>query len=239
MSKPAKSAKAVAEDLKKLSNPRNAEAKHRFFRTKKGEYGAGDIFWGVSVPETRVLAKKYSDLGLTECTKLLKSEIHEQRLLALVILAHQFKRSEPNDQKKIYSLYMRNLRHVNNWDLVDASAHLIAGPYLENESRDILYKLARSKNLWNKRVAMLTTFHFIRRKDFADALKIAEILLHDEHDLIHKAVGWMLREIGNRDKQTEEKFLKRHYKTMPRTALRYAIEKFPAAQRKKYLSGLI
>jgi 3-methyladenine DNA glycosylase AlkD len=228
----------VALELRKFSNRFNAEAKNRFFKTKKGEYGAGDHFWGVAVPVTRTLAKQFADLELSECLKLLKSKIHEQRLLALFILIHQFKGAEPLKQKKIYSLYMRNLRYVNNWDLVDASAHLIAGAYLEkkNQSRAVLLKLARSKRLWDKRVAILATFHFIRRHDFADTLKISKILLADEHDLIHKAVGWMLREVGNRDKRVEEKFLNQHYKKMPRTMLRYAIEKFPIAQRKKYLS---
>jgi 3-methyladenine DNA glycosylase AlkD len=184
-----KTANAVALELRKFSNRFNADAKNRFFKTKKGEYGAGDLFWGVAVPVTRTLAKQFADLELSECLKLLKSKIHEQRLLALFILIYQFKGAEPLKQKKIYSLYMRNLRYVNNWDLVDASAHLIAGAYLENQSRAILFKLARSKHLWSKRVAIIATFHFIRRHDFADTLKISKILLEDEHDLIHKAVG--------------------------------------------------
>lgn len=234
-----KTAKAAALELKKFSNSFNADAKNRFFKTEKGQYGAGDVFWGVAVPVTRTLAKQFADLELSECLKLLKSKIHEQRLLALFILIHQFKRAEPLKHRKIYSLYMQNLRYVNNWDLVDASAHLIAGAYLENQSRAVLYKLARSKGLWDKRVAIIATFHFIRRHDFTDTLKISKILLEDQHDLIHKAVGWMLREVGNRDKRAEEVFLKQHYKKMPRTMLRYAIEKFPIAQRKKYLAGLI
>ncbi|MBS1970163.1 MAG: DNA alkylation repair protein [Bdellovibrionales bacterium] len=223
------------KDFKKLSRPADALILQRFFKTGPGEYGEGDIFAGIKVPPCRELAKKYKDLSFGDLQKLIRSPIHEERTIALMILSLQFKKADEVQQTKIYKFYFKNVKGINNWDLVDGSAPYIVGPYLEERDRKILYKLARSKNLWEKRIAMLSTFHFIRQKDFADALKIAEILLHDKHDLMHKAVGWMLREIGNRDLATEKKFLNKHAATMPRTALRYAIEKFPEAERKKYM----
>lgn len=223
------------KDFKKLSRPADAKILQRFFKTGPGEYGEGDIFAGIKVPPCRELAKKYKDLGFNDLQKLIRSPIHEERTIALMILSLQFKKADEVQQTKIYKFYFKNVKGINNWDLVDGSAPYIIGPYLAERDRKILYKLARSKNLWEKRIAMLSTFHFIRQNDFADALKIAEILLHDKHDLMHKAVGWMLREIGKRDLATEKKFLNKHAATMPRTALRYAIEKFPEAERKKYL----
>ena len=223
------------KDFKKLSRPADALILQRFFKTGPGEYGEGDIFAGIKVPPCRELAKKYKDLSFGDLQKLIRSPIHEERTIALMILSLQFKKADEVQQTKIYKFYFKNVKGINNWDLVDGSAPYIVGPYLEERDHKILYKLARSKNLWEKRIAMLSTFHFIRQKDFADALKIAEILLHDKHDLMHKAVGWMLREIGNRDLATEKKFLNKHAATMPRTALRYAIEKFPEAERKKYM----
>jgi 3-methyladenine DNA glycosylase AlkD len=226
-------------DLKKLSRAADAKILGRFFKTSPGEYGEGDIFVGVKTAPCRALAKKYLDLSFADIHSLLKSKIHEERSIALMILVLHFKAAIQNaderTQEKIYKFYIKNLKHVNNWDLVDGSAAYIVGPYLFERDRKILYKLASSKNLWERRVAMLTTFYFIRQKDFHDALKIAKILLHDEQDLIHKAVGWMLREIGKRDITAEKKFLDKHARTMPRTTLRYAIEKFPENERQNYL----
>jgi 3-methyladenine DNA glycosylase AlkD len=226
---------AFKKDFKKLRNPNDAKIMQRFFKTGPGEYGEGDIFAGLKIPPSRELAKKYRALPMKDVQSLLKSKIHEERTIALMILTMNFKKADQPTQKKIYQFYMKHLKHINNWDLVDGSAPYIVGPYLFEKDRKILYKLARSKILWERRVAMLSCFHFIRQKDYSDALKIAEILLHDEHDLMHKAVGWMLRELGKRDLVTEKKFLNRHAKTMPRTALRYAIEKFPESERQRYL----
>jgi 3-methyladenine DNA glycosylase AlkD len=223
------------KDFKKLSRPADAKILQRFFKTGPGEYGEGDVFAGIKAPPCRELAKKYKDLSFSDLQKLIRSPIHEERSIALMILSLQFKNAEEVQQTKIYKFYFKNVKGINNWDLVDGSAPYIVGPYLEERDRKILYKLARSKNLWEKRIAMLSTFHFIRQNDFTDALKVAEILLHDKHDLMHKAVGWMLREIGKRDLATEKKFLNKYAATMPRTALRYAIEKLPEAERKKYL----
>lgn len=222
-------------DFKKTSQPAIVPILQRFFKTGPGQYGEGDIFAGIKVPPCRELAKKYRSLSFNDLQKLIRSKIHEERTIALMILTLNFKKADESLQTQIYKFYFKNLKGINNWDLVDGSAPYIVGPYLETRDRKILYKLARSKKLWEKRIAMLSTFHFIRQKDFKDALKIAEILLHDEHDLMHKAVGWMLREIGNRDIATEKKFLNKHAAKMPRTALRYAIEKFPEPERLKYL----
>lgn len=232
-------AHAASAALKEFAKPKKAKANARYFKCGKGEYGEGDLFLGVTVPEARSIAKRYVALSLNECLRLIKSPLHEERLLALMILSLRFKRADEKEQRRIYSLFMKNLRYVNNWDLVDSSAHLIAGAYLFDKDRTPLYELARSKNLWKKRVAIIATFDFIRKNDFGDTLKIAEILVDDTHDLIHKAVGWMLREVGNRDQAMEESFLRRHYKTMPRTMLRYAIEKFPIALRQRYMNGTV
>lgn len=232
-------AKTARAALKKLSSSKNAEVLKRFFKTGKGQYGEGDIFYGIKVPETRAVARLYSKLPLQECSTLLKAKVHEERLLALMIMGLQFRKGTEEQKKKIYSFYIKHLRYVNNWDLVDSSAHIIAGAYLFDKSREPLYRLARSQNLWEKRVAIIATFWFIRLNDFSDTLRISEILLDDEHDLIHKAVGWMLREVGKRDLKTEQKFLANHYKKMPRTMLRYAIEKFPEALRLRYLKGAV
>ncbi|WP_413290203.1 DNA alkylation repair protein [Bdellovibrio sp. HCB337] len=227
------------KDFKKLSRPADATILQRFFKTGPGEYGEGDIFAGIKVPPCRTLAKKYQDFSLKEIQTLIKSKIHEERAIALMILVLQFnkawKKKDEKTQGQLFKFYMKNLKGVNNWDLVDASAPYLSGPYLFERDRKILYKLALSKDLWEKRVAMLSCYYFIRQKDFKDALKIAEILLFDEHDLMHKAVGWMLREIGNRDLAVEKKFLDTYSMKMPRTALRYAIEKFPEKERLKYL----
>lgn len=230
--------RAVA-DMKALADPERAAHSQKFFRTGPGQYGAGDQFLGVRVPQVREVAARYRDIELGEAEQLLHNPIHEIRLLALVILVSQFKKGDPARQKAIYDLYMRDRRRINNWDLVDVSAPTIVGGWLITRSREILYKLARSNTIWDRRISVLATFRFIRDDEFTDSLAIAEMLSQDKEDLIHKAVGWMLREIGKRDQSVEERFLKEHYQTMPRTMLRYAIEKFPESVRKRYLQGRV
>ena len=225
----------IQKDLKKLANPEKAKILQGFFKTGKGQYGEDDIFLGIVVPEQRKVAKKYSNLNLGEIKKLLSSKIHEHRLVSLFILANQYQKADKQTKKKIFNFYLKNAKNINNWDLVDLSAPNIVGDYLLNKDKSILYKLAKSKNIWEKRIAIMATFSFIRNNGFDATLKISEILLEDEHDLIHKAVGWMLRELGKRNQAIEEKFLKKYYKKMPRTMLRYAIERFSENKRKPYL----
>ncbi len=221
--------------LQTLASPADARVAQSFFKTAPGEYGAGDQFIGIRVPVLRKLAKEFRALPLPEVTALLHSPIHEERLLALLILLDVYARADAAGRAKIYALYLEQLDRVNNWDLVDTSAPYIVGPHLAERSRTILFRLARAKNLWHRRVAMLVTFHFIRQNDFADALSLAELLRDDDHDLMHKAVGWMLREIGKRDVAVLRKFLQQHAARMPRTMLRYAIEKFPERERRQWL----
>ena len=216
-----------------------ADHSQRFFKTAPGEYGYGDRFLGIRVPIIRQQVKRYQTASLTTSARLLKSDYHEIRLFALLLLAEQFSRADEKRQLKIYDLYLANTRYINNWDLVDSSAHKIVGPYLENRDRAILQTLTRSKSLWERRIAIIATFHFIRINQFDDSLNIAEQLLYDKEDLIHKAVGWMLREIGKRKKTVEIAFLNKHYKSMPRTMLRYSIEKFSPRERDNYLRGLV
>jgi len=225
----------LKKDLQRSKNPRKAEIYQRFFKTGKGEYGEGDKFLGLTVPDQRKIVKKYQDLSLSDLQKLLNTKIHEYRSTALLILVLKYEKAEEKGKKKITDFYLKNTRNINNWDLVDSSANKILGNYLLNKDKRILSKLARSKNLWERRIAMLASFEFIKNDKFKEALKLAEILVNDEHDLIHKAVGWMLREIGKRDQRVEERFLKRHYQTMPRTMLRYAIERFDRKKRDFYL----
>jgi 3-methyladenine DNA glycosylase AlkD len=231
----------LRKDLHKFERPEKAKFLKRFFKTGKGEYAEGDFFLGLMTDETRSVAKKYLNLSFPNLAKLLSSEIHEERVVALMILSKRFDKVDVLGKKEIYDFYLKNLDGVNNWDLVDGSASNIIGKYLfeSKASREFLFDFARSGNLWKRRIAMMSTFFYIKQNDFKDALKIAEILLNDKHDLIHKAVGWMLREVGNRDMVAEEKFLKIHYKNMPRTMLRYAIEKFPEEKRLKYLNSEI
>ncbi|KKP80892.1 MAG: hypothetical protein UR81_C0013G0018 [Candidatus Levybacteria bacterium GW2011_GWB1_35_5] len=228
----------LRKDVKKTANSKKASFLQRFFKTGEGEYGFGDIFVGLTVPQSRILAIKYKDLDFIDITTLLKSQIHEERLIALLILVYQYQKEEML-QRRIYEFYLKNTKYINNWDLVDLSSHKIIGAYLIDKPKDILIKLSKSNNLWEKRISMIATYSFIKNKMFDDALLIAQNLIDDENDLIQKAVGWMLREVGNRDLKTEEQFLKKYYKTMGRTALRYAIEKFPQNLRKKYLLGKI
>lgn len=227
----------VRQALQQYASPDRAKVNQWFFKTGKGEYAEGDRFIGVTVPQIRSVAKRFQNLPLAQILKLLPSKIHEERLLALLILVTQFKRRDINTQKQIADIYLSNLQYVNNWDLVDSSAHHILGQYLSDKSRKILYKLARSSRLWDRRVSIITTLHFIKQGDFSDTLKLAEILLKDTEDLMHKAVGWMLREVGKKDQQVLEDFLKLHYQNMPRTMLRYAIERFSQTKRTQYLKG--
>ncbi len=223
----------IRNELKNSITPGKAEVLSRFFKTGKGEYGEGDIFIGVMVPDIRRVAKKFKEIELPDLQKPIKSKIHEERLCAALILTYK------KLNKDIVDFYLKNTAYLNNWDIVDLTAPKILGRWLvmNPSDRDILYKFAKSESLWERRIAIISTHEFIRRDDFDDTLKISEILLNDKHDLIHKAVGWMLREIGKRDQKTEEKFLKKYYKKMPRTMLRYAIERFDESLRKSYLNG--
>jgi len=226
----------VKKELKALANPEKAAILKRFFKTGPGQYGEGDKFIGVVVPAQRQVAKKYSQLPLAEAEKLLHSRIHEERLTALLILDGLFKRGDSQTQEKIYKIYLKNTRYINNWDLVDLSAPNIVGARLYKRDRKILYRLAKSKSLWERRIAILATFYFIRQSDCADTLKIAKLLLTDQHDLMHKAAGWMLREVGKRCSEKElKKFLDQYGAEMPRTMLRYAIERLPEKERQRYL----
>lgn len=223
----------LKKNIRQLASPAKAAGARRFFKTGKGQYGEGDIFLGLTVPESRSIVKKYLDLSLADVTKLLTSKIHEERLIALALLVAAFKKDK---SKKIVDLYLAHTKFINNWDLVDSSADKIVGEYLLDKSPAILFKLVRSKSLWERRISIIATFQFIKNRQFKTTLDIATLLLADEHDLIHKAVGWMLREVGKRDQKTLENFLKKNGTKMPRTALRYAIERFPEAQRQAYLS---
>jgi len=226
---------SVTKVLERFADKNDAKFLAGYFKTAIGEYGEGDIFIGVNVPTQRKIAKRFSDLPLVELQKMLRSKIHEHRLTALLILTIQFEKGDEKNRKKIFDFYLKNLRFVNNWDLVDQSAHCIVGAHLATSSRLILRELSVSENVWRRRIAIVSTYYFIRQKDFADTLALAEKLLGDKHDLIHKAVGWMLREVGKRDEKVLRKFLDKHRRKMPRTTLRYAIEKFSEADRKKYL----
>ena len=233
------SLKEVKAHMQKLSNPKIAEHSLRFFKTGPGEYGEGDLFLGIRVPVTKKVARKFKELPVDEVLKLLKSKYHEERLLALIMLVNRFKKETDKEQKKIYEAYLSHTKYINNWDLVDGSAHQIVGGYLFERDRKPLYQLAKSKSLWERRISMIATYTFIKRDDFEDTLNLSAILLTDEEDLMHKAVGWMLREVGKKDVEVEEKFLRTHYKKMPRTMLRYAIEKFEEEKRQGYLKDEI
>ncbi len=231
--------KEISKILRDLADPSIAEHSQRFFKTGKGEYGEGDKFLGIRVPVLRQQAKKYVAMPLKEIQRLLKSVFHEERLCALLMLVLKFSKGNQKEQASIYKLYLDNTKYINNWDLVDSSAHQIVGAYLENKDKKVLYKLSKSDDLWERRIAIMSTFHFIKKNKFTTTLDLAKQLINDEEDLIHKAVGWMLREIGNRELAVEKAFLKTRYKKMPRTMLRYAIEKFPESERKKYLQGVV
>jgi len=233
---------SLKSDLNKLATPQKAKASEWFFKTDPGQYGEGDQFIGVTVPEQRSIARKYKDLPLSQAEQLLKSPIHEERLVALIILVERFKsanrQSDQETQKEIYDFYLSHTDRVNNWDLVDLSADYIVGAYLADKPKSVLYKLAKSKNLWERRIAMIATYYYIRQSEAKYTLEIADVLIHDSHDLIQKAVGWMLREVGKRcSEKALTDFLDKHAPEMPRTALRYAIERFPPEKRQKYLKS--
>jgi 3-methyladenine DNA glycosylase AlkD len=231
--------KAQRARLRGLADPKAAAHARRFFKTARGDYGAGDEFLGIRVPILRALARAHRDLTDGRVRSLLRSRFHEERLLALLMLVDRFSRGDARRRVAIYRLYVANLDYVDNWDLVDSSASQIVGAYLEKRSRKPLYVLARSRDLWRRRVAIMATFHFIRLGQFEDTLALAAILVGDREDLIHKAVGWMLREVGNRDRACAERFLLAHFRTMPRTMLRSAIERCPQARRRAYLAGSV
>lgn len=228
----------LQKEIRKMEDSKRAKASARYFKTGVGEYGFGDVFLGLTVPQCRILALKYKDLSLDEVSVLLHSEIHEERLIALFIMVYQFEHDEMM-QRRIYEFYLKNTKLINNWDLVDLSAPKIVGGYLTDKPKEILHKLAESSSIWEKRISVLATFAFIKEGDFEHSISIAEELLSDENDLIQKAVGWMLRELGKKDQKTEIQFLNKYYKQMGRTSLRYSIERFPEDLRNKYLSGKV
>ena len=227
----------IARELQKYANPRKARVLAGFFKTGPGQYGEGDVFIGVQVPHSRAVARKFRDADLSEVEELLRSRVHEHRLTGFLILVEKFKSGDSSQRRAIYQFYMKNSKRANNWDLVDLTADKIVGEFLLEGDRSVLYRLAGSESLWERRIAIISTFAFIRRGDCSDTFRIAEMLLGDQHDLIHKAAGWMLREAGKRcGEEKEEEFLKKHYRKMPRTMLRYAIEKFDPAKRKRYMA---
>lgn len=226
----------LKKELRSLANCEKAKTLSNFFKTGKNQYGEGDKFLGITVPQQRIIAKKYKDLSLTEIKKLLYSKYHEERLTSLLILERQYFTGNQKKKEIIYNFYIKNIQQVNNWDLVDLTAYHIVGDWLFDKDRKKLFDLAKSNNLWQRRIAVVATFYFIRQGDYNDTLKLAEKLLNDSHDLIHKAVGWMLREIGkNCGKEILINFLNQYYQQMPRSMLRYAIEKLPSKYRFYYL----
>ena len=231
--------KNIQRKLQQLGSKEKVKVSQRFFKTGPGEYGEGDVFIGVRVPDLRKLAKEYQSITIKEVKQLLKYAIHEERQLALLMLVNKYSKGNETVKKGIYELYLQYTQFINNWDLVDVSAHHIIGAFLLDKSKEPLFRLAKSRNLWERRIAIVSTFHFIKHNKYTATLKIAKILLADKEDLIHKAVGWMLREVGKRHMPNLEMFLKKHYKKMPRTMLRNAIEKFPESKRQRYLKGEI
>ncbi|OGK62624.1 DNA alkylation repair protein [Candidatus Roizmanbacteria bacterium RIFOXYB2_FULL_38_10] len=229
----------IISTLNSYANPQKAKILQRFFKTGREEYGEGDRFLGIVVPLQRKIARQYQDLTLNDVLLLLKNPIHEYRLVALLILILQYNGGDEKTKDKVVRLYLKNTKFINNWDLVDLSAPQIVGEYLKDKDKSVLYKMAKTDDLWKKRIAMLSCFTFIKNHSYKDALTVATILLSDKHDLIHKAVGWMLREIGKRNQRVEEEFLKKYYHVMPRTMLRYAIERFEDKKRQLYMSSTI
>lgn len=225
----------LKKKIKQAARPEDAVLLQRYFKTGKGEYGEGDKFIGIKVPVLRAIAKEFYTLEFDEIKDLIQSPIHEERMISLFILVHKYAKADEKEKEKIFRFYLKNTKFINNWDLVDLSAPQIIGGYLLNKERTVLYKLAVSRSLWERRISVLATFAFIKIGDFNDAIELSKILMNDKHDLIQKAVGWMLREIGKRDIETEEEFLREYCRVMPRTMLRYAIEKFPEDKRKYYM----
>ncbi len=230
---------AVQDELREQGSPQKALGSGVFFKTGPGQYGEGDVFLGVTVPEQRIIAKRHLDLSVNQVEELLQSPEHEFRMMALLIWTYQFARGDLSQRKAIYDAYLENTRWINNWDLVDASAEIV-GQYIETHERTILDKLARSGDIWERRIAIVAPYWLIKQGQPEDTLRIAALLLHDKHDLIHKATGWMLREVGKRCSQAvEEGFLREHYHTMPRTMLRYAIERFEPELKRAYMTGAV
>ena len=228
--------KQINKDLKKVANSDRAKISASFFKTGEGQYSEGDVFVGIMAPEMRKIAQKYSGLSLPKIQELLNSKINEYRWIALVILDKKYKKANKEEKENIFNFYLANTNGINNWNLVDISAPHIVGNYLlKKKDREILYELAKSENLWERRIAIVSTFAFIRVGELNDTLRVSKILLEDKHNLIHKAVGWMLREVGKKDRKVLEKFLKKNYLCLPRTTLRYAIERFPKGERKRWL----
>ncbi len=227
----------IKQQLKQWADPEQAAHLQRFFKTGPGQYGEGDRFLGIRVPQLRQLARAHADLSLAKVAKLVQSNIHEQRMVALLILTYQYTRASAEQRAAIYETYLEAAPWINNWDLVDVTAPNIVGAFLMDRDKAILHRLARSHNLWQRRIAIVATLYFIKQNHFDATLKIAHMLLADDQDLIHKAVGWMLREVGKRDLKMMEEFLKPRYPKMPRTMLRYAIEKLPEPRRQAYLKG--
>ncbi|MEK6914326.1 MAG: DNA alkylation repair protein [Nanoarchaeota archaeon] len=232
----------LRELIKEINSKKNIEKARiyrRFFKTGKGEYGEGDIFIGLSMLEQRKIAKKFINLGFDDIGKLLYSKYHEYRMIGFIIIVYKFENSNDIERKYIVNFYLENISQANNWDLIDCVCDKILGKWLIDKDKNLLYEFSKSENLWKRRIAIISTFYFIKNNKFNYSLDISKILLNDKHDLIHKAVGWMLREIGKRDKEILKEFLKKYYRQMPRTMLRYAIEKFKEDERKKYLNGKI
>lgn len=225
----------IESDIHKVATPARAKLLQRYFKTGKGEYGEGDVFLGLTTAQAGDIMKKYKDADFGALERVLRTNIHEYRWVALGILRRKYEKADEKERKKIVDFYIKNMKYVNNWDLVDGSAGTILGSYLFDKDRSFLYKLAKSKSVWERRIAIMSTSYFIQNNQFDDTIKITELLLDDEHDLIHKACGWMLREIGKRDASVLRKFLKKHHKTMPRTMLRYSIEKLSKAEREKWM----
>lgn len=230
---------ALRKELYALADPADAIHLQRFFKTAPGEYGAGDKFLGLRVPALRRLAREYRELADGQALEMLTSPWHEERLLALMLMVDRHSRGDSAQRDRIHQAYLEHTRYINNWDLVDASAGRIIGSQLDARDIALLEWLAGSDDLWERRIAIVATYHFIRQNEFGPTLRIARLLLRDSHDLIHKAVGWMLREVGKRDRRAEDAFLTRHYREMPRTMLRYAIERHPERVRKQYLAGTL
>jgi len=234
-----KRGKEILDLLHTLADKETANHSQRFFKTGKDEYGEGDEFLGIRVPVLRKIAKQHADISLPELETILSSKFHEARLLGIFCLIIIYQKGNDETQRSVFDWYVNNTKYINNWDIIDSSADKIVGHYLFHREKNILYQFADSNDLWQKRIAIMATYYFIKQNQFEDTLAIAKHLLNDDHDLIHKAVGWMLREIGNRNQNIEEQFLKRYYQAMPRTMLRYAIEKFDEDKRQNYLKGLV
>lgn len=230
-----KNANTLKKAIKDKQNPQKAVILQSFFKTGKGQYAEGDIFYGLTVPESRILARQFQDIAFEEIPKLLHSKIHEERLIALFLLIEKFQKGDEKQKKKVVDFYLASTAWINNWDLVDTSAYKILGEYLLDKETKILTRLVLSKDLWEKRIAIVATFAFIRKGRLDETFRFAKILMHDSHDLIHKAMGWMLREAGKRDRIPLEVFLEEYASVMPRTMLRYAIEKFSPVEKNYYL----